>query len=917
MTDSTAAAGGATLGAPPVLMAKITRPSSPDWQISRPRLADQLARVRAHQVTLVKASAGYGKTSVCADWAARLQAGGDSVAWLTLDADDNEATGFFFNVAQAISLACDGAASAATDLIQDLSLVTPKTIAFYILGSFARIPGSLFLVLDDFHTITNSEIHATLDYLLRYAPETVHLILVTRTEPPLPLAELRAKNRLFEVDAAALGFDLNEISEFLKAEALAPLPPGKIVDLRDRTEGWPAILRILALTARGEAFEALVDNLSGALRPVSQYLSALLKGLPQPAVQFLARVSILERFTVELAEAVTQVRDASAVLAAMDADNLLIIPVDPASRWRRFHPLLLDHLRQLLEDLGPGEEPILHRRAADWHAEHGLWTDAIRHAYAAGNAPQAAAWVKRCALQLVQSGNLLTLLNWQRLFPAAMDDQADAKLAIAWGYALAARLDEAIALTDDAAASLAEGADTEAQRLMAQCAAIRSVIHAILGNIDQAMDLARQATSASEDPWTINAAAGVLGTCYWRRGDVAAFHGVRWMAWAPEDARRNVFVSVYRLCLLGLMAFEQLNVEQAERNYRSARRQIAALAGPQSSPAAFSAALLARLRYDQGRLDEAASLLDGKLPLISASVMLDCASSAYLVAARIAAQDGDFERAHAVLDEGEAAGMRRQWGPLLASVLAERIRLLSQENRCEEMAACVARLRKMAEDMPQLAPSAASNVPLHYKLGFAFLTLHAGRPGQAVEILGPLYEDFRAGHNRAMALRIGGLLALALLSNRELAQADEIFRSVVGEAARAGLPQPIIDVGADAGLLLHRFTQNASKVGACRKDIEFAEQTLARWRTRHRAMVVPPRLGGAAGSLTSREQKILELMAVGQSNKEIGRDLGITAETVKTHVKHIFAKLEVDRRAQAVLRGRELGYVGRGAAPVR
>jgi LuxR family maltose regulon positive regulatory protein len=260
--------------------------------------------------------------------------------------------------------------------MSEISLVPFNTIVSSWINDLADIDDEFYLFLDDYHRITDHDIQGAIAYLLRYAPTQFHLVLTATGEPALPLARLRAHNQLLEVDTAALRFDVEEISRFLEQEHIGGLDPSGVRLLLAKTEGWPAVLRIIAATLRqpGQDFAAYVQGLSGALRPIGAYLADMLDGLPDDMVQFMLRIAILERFSASLCQAVTGFRSSRQLLNAMEVSQLLLTALDQEGHWYRFHPLLGGHLRQRLEAEFGDEVAKLHRRAYRWYASNQLWT---------------------------------------------------------------------------------------------------------------------------------------------------------------------------------------------------------------------------------------------------------------------------------------------------------------------------------------------------------------------------------------------------------------------------------------------------------------------------------------------------------------------------------------------------------------
>ena len=413
--------------------------------IERPRLVELVTEVQNRRLSVVKAPAGFGKTSLAAEWVERLSQSGNLIAWLSIDASDNQPTQFLFYVSHALKRAHHGVGSSAIDLILETSLISPPAIVSTLINGLAEVDEEIYLFLEDYHYVSDPVIHDAVAFLLRHAPSNFHVVLATRTEPPLPLPTLRAQNQLLEIDVAALRFDLEETRQFLEHEGLGPLDPAQLRLLHERTEGWPAVLRIVAATSSQseQNFGQYVRQLSATLRPIGTYLAEMVDGLPGDLAPFMLRTAVLDKFSADLCKAVTQHNSSGEFLESIANRQLLLVPLDRDGRWYRYHHLLSAYLSQRLEaELGEEEIATLHRRASHWYASQELWTEAIQHAIAAGDTEQAASWIKNCAMTLVKKGDLLTLFGWQRLFPMAR--ATELKLAVAWGLSLVIRLKETL-----------------------------------------------------------------------------------------------------------------------------------------------------------------------------------------------------------------------------------------------------------------------------------------------------------------------------------------------------------------------------------------------------------------------------------------------------------------------------------------
>jgi LuxR family maltose regulon positive regulatory protein len=897
---------------PPILATKIIPPRMAPGLIYRGRLLGLIDQVQAKGLTVVRAAAGFGKTSLAGAWAERLRQMGRSVAWLSLDADDDEPTRFLFYVAHVLRRSCNGLGEPAISLIQEIFLARPNTIVSMLINDLAEIDDEVYLFLDDYHWVTHRGIHDGIAFLLRNAPSNFHLVIATRSEPPLPLGRLQAQNQLLQVDVSALRFDLDETREFLEQGGLHRLDPTDLKTLHAKTEGWPAVMRIVVSTSwqSGQELGQYVRQLTGAVRPIGTYLSEMLDGLPDEMVQFMLRTAILDRLTAPLCQAVTGTRSSQQMLDMIVDRQLLLTPLDHEGQWCQFHPLLRDHLLKVLDARLGDEVPELHRRAYRWYASRELWTDAVQHATAVGDTAQALFWIEDCAMVLVKRGDLLPLLVWQRLLPSElMCGQAKVRMAIAWGMALAMRFGEALQMLQDLEPDIGSDDTPTIQLIRCECQTIRAVVVALQDDSETALALA-EATMRQQpaDPWIANVASNVARFGYWKGGDFAAFHATPWMPCSDDESRRNVFATVYRLCIQGLVELQQLRFSEAERFYLEALRGAEQHAGPNSAAAALPASLIAQIRYDQGRLDEAEELVTDRLPVIDAAGMLECVLRVYLILARIAVRRTNVERAHAVLEQAEALGRGRGWDRLIAVAQAERIGLHAAAGRMKDLGTGLARLERLLSDQASKR-AVQPDIRYYTELARAHAASAEGRLTDCIAILGAQRDVAIREQRDYFALRLATPLAVVQWRAGDPASAMHLFTEALGLAGPAGMYQLILDAGPEILALLVRCRDGVGTGGISRELLPYAEVLIDRCREAYPSEPTQRRASLIAEALSPREGKVLELLGVGQSNKDIARTLSIAPETVKSHVKNIFVKLSVERRSQAVARALSLGLI--------
>jgi LuxR family transcriptional regulator, maltose regulon positive regulatory protein len=891
----------------PFLATKIM-PPRPAGLVARPRLLAMLSGLPAKRLGVIKAPAGFGKTSLAAAWAEQLEQDGRAVAWLTIDSDDDEATRFLFYLSQAVHHACPDVGAGAIELILENNLIDPPAILSSLINDLTEVEDDVYFFFEDYHWLSASRIHQTVAYFLKHAPSHCHVVLTTRTEPPLPLATLQAQNQLVEIDATALRFDMQETLAFLDRTRPGVLELSEIQLLQRKTEGWPAALRIIVSMASqsGPDLRDYVHSLSGSQRPIAAYLSEMLDALPAELVDFMLRTAILDRLSGPLCEAVTGASSSRAILASLAQRQMLLMPLGNDGVWHRCHTLLAEYLRQRLEAAGDIEIAELHRRASLWYASQELWTEAVQHAIAAGDSDRAIGWIKNCAMALITRGDLFTLLEWQRLFPGElMRGRPEVRMAIAWGLALALRFEEALQLTTEIQQDV-EAKDPQRSDLLSECRAIRALTIGLMDDTEQALPLAQDCVNNSSDPWAANVASNVVRYCHMKAGDLKQFYATPWIPYSIEEDRRNAFASVYRRCLQGLAEERQIRLAAADAQYREGLRIAEQGVGPNSVAAALPASLIARIKYEDGQIDEAETWIIDRVPLIISGTMHECVLSTYFVLTRVAAARMNFERARTVLEQAENQGVARGWGRLSASAIAEQARLHLNDGRIDEAAACVDRLERLARKYPAVRPCAWQEIEWYHKLSRACLLGQQDRSDDAISILLVLQRETESAQHRYFLIRSALHLSAIQLNAGKVAEAMSRFRRILTACAAAGLYQTILDEGPIIGQILGMTRVN----GNLEADlIPYVDRLITGVDRARQARLTPTSRTQLLGALSHRETDILQLIAHGLSNKEIARRLDIGPETVKSHLKSVFTKLGVERRAQAVSRAQTLGLV--------
>jgi LuxR family transcriptional regulator, maltose regulon positive regulatory protein len=512
VVDERFAAGGV----PVIVATKLARPPARSDHVRRERLLAALRSGAARRLTLVAAPAGFGKTTLLSAWAAR----DEGVAWLWLDADDNDPVRFVSYLIEALQTVHPGLGSRARVALRGPGAGLTEVILPLLVNDLAA-PGTgpVALVLDDYHVINDRAVHEALSYLLERSPPSLRIVIASREDPPLPLARLRGRDQLCEIRAADLRFTADEARAFLAGALENPLADADAERLRERTEGWPAALHLAALSLRSSADpRGFVDAFAGDDRHVGDFLTSEVLARLDPEIRaFLTQTSILDRFTAPLCDAVRGRDDSAGILKALEQSSQLLVALDTRREWYRYHPLLADVLRREAAAHTTPERSAAHARASAWYRDRGLIVDAARHAHAAGDAIAAVDLLRRFWPLFFEQGEFATVAGWIEALPrGALADDWSLCLASSTVMTHLNRLDEARSWLDTARAAPPQPRDGE--RPDGPLASQAASLALLAGDVPATVDAARRAIAAVSDQetgWSVVARVALGAALWW------------------------------------------------------------------------------------------------------------------------------------------------------------------------------------------------------------------------------------------------------------------------------------------------------------------------------------------------------------------------------------------------------------------
>jgi LuxR family transcriptional regulator, maltose regulon positive regulatory protein len=898
-------------------------PTRPEF-VPRPLLIEQLREGLHRKMTLISAPAGFGKTTLVTEWLTSLQAknqGASRIAWLSLDKWDNELARFLrYFIATLNQLEPDEPdfGKGALSLLQ-----TPQppveTILTTLVNELTAIADKCIVILDDYHLIDTPDIHTALAFLLEYLPPQVHLVIITRVDPHLPLARLRSQDHLTEIRAADLRFSSTEAADFFNRVMGLRLSEKDVVALETRTEGWIAGLQLAAFSLQGKDEPSkLVHSFTGSNRLVLDYLiEEVLKQQPESLQKFLLQTSVLNHLSGSLCDALTGQNSGRETLEMLERANLFIIPLDEERRWYRYHHLFSDLLRQRLQQTYPELVSRLHHNASEWAEQHGFINEAIEHALDAREFDRAETMVEDHFGDNYELVSQIVLRRWLSKFPKNFFNSKPHLLILhAWNLFTTGQFEAADLILQTVEKKLRPSSNLEPvlgkdhdqraeryrERLYGRQATIRSFLASYSGDISGTIQnalLALDNLAEEELAWR-SAALITLGDAYSRNGQMRDAHEIRLKALATGKASGDIYVQL----IVNLNLAENLRqqgklhqvVEICERQMQIADEKGISEAGVVGWLAGIWGEALAEVNVLGKAYDHAAKGV--KLTAGSGDVTYIVMSNLYLI--RILFSQGDTPGAENVvrsLENTTSDYVLPAWAMLQLSAWKSRIWL-------EQGKLALASQWAAARDLdPDIEPEFLHEME---HIVYARILIAQEKIDEAMRLLQRLFEAAKAGGRTARMIEVLNLQAVAFQTQGEPDRAIQ----VLGQSLALAEPGGFIRIFVDEGPRMAQLLFDALSQGIVP---EYIQNILAAFpRDDPKRNASPKRPDNPSEwiePLSDRELEILQLIDQGLTNPEIGKRLYISLNTVKVHTRNIYSKLGVNNRSAAGARARALGIL--------
>ena len=914
----------------PLLHTKLHPPFIRPSLVSRPRLQAQIAEGLRCPLTLIVAPAGFGKTTLVASCIASHEM---PVAWLSLDQSDNQAGRFLTYLVAALQEIDDTVGSEAAQLMAGVQQASTEVVLTSLINDLDAMGRKFALVLDDYQFISSQAVHEEVAFFLEHFPMTFHLVIATRSDPPLPLARLRARSQTVELRAADLRFTELEAAQFLNDVMGLHLDARSVTVLEERTEGWVAGLQMAALSMRDrEDVPGFIESFSGTNRYILDYLLEEILASQSPEIQrFLLCTSILERLTDSLCEALLndeggtlrvkdEAEEPSFILDYLERANLFLVPLDDKRQWYRYHHLFADLLRARLDQMHPGLAPQLHARAAAWHEQNGSIVEAIHHASMVPDDEMVERLIKENYLEMMNRGEM----SWVRFWMGNLSKERIYRrpwlcLYEAMNRSWFGQLEEANVLLNEAEKHIrAEDSVTNTPSMRGYHAYVKSRVTAMKGDNRRAIGFcltAREHVPADSLDLQIDFSI-TLGYEYFLCGDFSNANKILNETIQSGYLARAINNPVAAYCLLARSQVYQGRLYDADDLLQKAARLLHGPGDQYLGAIGLREVEEAALLCEWNDLDASLTRLKKGLDYLPWWGKTDDFCLAYITLSRIQlAQGNQADAADAIEKAAQLIQTCGVFSEARSAVEIAQVKLwLVQENW-------------LAVDrwMATLAPRFSPHDPLRYEDELAHITqarllIAQTKLDEAIRLLSCLEESARSGGRQGRLIEIVNLKALALQGMGNHAQADLALTKSLNLAEPSGYVRIFLDEGQPMQILLaewlvhsgtsslrdyavrllSQFNAEPHVVAAPKKKASTFGHSSTRLRQSGQALVEP---------LSRRELEVLQLMALGRTNQEIAEHLIVSRGTVKTHTHSIYRKLAAANRTEAVIRAQQLGIL--------
>ncbi len=901
----------------PLLATKFNIPPANPKLVRRERLFSMLDEGlhRGHLLTLVCAPTGYGKTTLVSEWVHQYveESKGASLSgrfvWLTLDQGDNDLARFIAYLVAALGQLGESLGQGTLATLQATRAPSAHVLATLLINDLAALADPYVVILDDYQAITAQAIHDFMGYLIDHQPECMHLVVISRADPSLPLARLRARGQLAEVRQLDLALTTAETAEYLEQHMNLDVTREHVEVLERRTEGWVAGLQLAALSMRhAEDVPTFIQSFYGGHEYIADYLTGeVLEQQSEEIRDFLLQTCILEQLSGPLCEAVTGQARAGQILEGLKDANLFLVPLDYHGEWYRYHGLFVDLLRKRLHETQKDVVLDLHRKAGRWYAENRMLNQAVEHSLSGQDYAVSASLIQRNAERILIHGEAATFLRWLEAFPSEQMYTHPA-LIVYKGMALML-----LGKIPERELSLLQEIAASSESFRCEADTLRALYAVMKGNAVEAIRLSESALGQLPPERSLLRilAADSLAMAHALRGDSTSAMQAFEQVVAVAQQAGNLIMTLIGLANLAGLRYQRGQLHEARDAYQQVLDISKERLGVRSQPMGRALLGMGELAREWNDLEGAHAYLSEAAESFKQFVDIGL-PIAYVSIARVYIAQGEWGKAQAILEQARQhakASEATAMDDSLTELMQVRVWIATGElDRVERWAGKHGLLERPLGDLVAMAERSATafEVLQGEYLTLVRLFLAQKKTSQALEILGVLlsYNQKRSQMRRVIEVLM--LQGIALQQRGDDESAMQAFGRALELAEPEGYVRTFLDEGQPVAQLLYRAVATGVSPGYAQRllagfsEADFQPPATPEERHAARRLVEP---------LSERELEVLALIAEGLSNREIGARLHISLSTVKGHSTNIYGKLGVKSRTQAVAMAQNLGLL--------
>lgn len=903
-----------------LLTTKSQMPPLPAKQVMRPRLTKKLNAVEVRKVTLVTAPAGFGKTTLVREW---VESAGCETVWLALDEQDNNPARFLLYLIYALREITPEIGNEALALLQSGHQPHLSAILTLLVNELVSRPDHLVLILNDYHVITDQTIHDAISFLIAHLPANIHLLLTSRSQPPLNLARLRSQAQLLELDSADLRFTAIEVEHFLSDVMQLELSPHDRIALEMRTEGWIAGLQLAALSLQGQIdASGFIAAFNGTDRHVADYLfEEVIRHQPDEVRHFLLHTSVVDSLCSELCDSLLQQSGTQAMLERLDQLHLFIVPLDNQRQWFRYHPLFVDLLRHYFNMIYPEQVSLMHARASLWYEHHNRSDEAIRHGLQAQQYERTAALIEAAFQQRDWiHHDMRRLLGWFDSLPTAVTHARPAlTLAYCWlmleifsdrWQLIESQLQQVEQILTSSTLNAAFG-NQDRRLMLAQIDLLRANHARQAGDYFRVIELCQQtlARLPENEMYIRSGTIAHLASAYASLGSLIEanrmFSQSVTMCRTANNIDGLLFASAH--FIESLTASGQLR--EAERVFEQARLYTDQRSGPDVGVVYIS---IAEVYREQNKLELAKTYFERGIDLCRPfEAWRDALVSGVIGLARVLAAADETDEAIIRLVEIEKQDSHAI-PPNTTRLDSVRARLYLMQGKFNAAArwanhSGLAAIDEIDYDYEFDILTTIRVLLTQAKLetqAIPAVSISADPFKDADRLLKNLYDSALAGGRTGRVIEIGVLQALFYGIKQETNDALKRLAEALDLAEGEGYVRLFVNEGQPMYQLLTTLRTRPILASISADYVDALREAFP-------VSVRQPTTGNfiKGSGLTESEHSTLRLLASERSMEEIATELSVAVSTVRTYAKRIYSKLDAHSRAEAVYRARELNLL--------